>query len=279
MQHRGRHARFMQQRDAAGGDQRRGFRRLGHHRIAGGQRGRRSGPRKSPAENSTGLMQAKTPRPCSDSSLVSPVGPGRRAAPRSASRACRPRSSGRSPPPRALRRSHRAGSCRPRGPAERGIPARRALQQIGRRARGSSARAARPLNSRPAARAAAASKALAISPGDASRLWPTTSRRSAGFVIVSVSSAAVGSRRAAGAARAARRISSSTAGLPRSTPRELRRSAYSMSGTGTRGCAKAVSRSRSAIGSRTISATGTCSSMKRLTKEVLAPFSSRRRTR
>jgi hypothetical protein len=68
-------------------------------------------------------------------------------------------------------------------------------------------------------------------------------------------------------------------GSPKSTPLELRRSEYSAAGSGKRACANDSNRSSSEMGSRTMSATGTCSSMKRLTKEVFAPFSSRRRTK
>ena len=73
-----------------------------------------------------------------------------------------------------------------------------------------------------------------------------------------------------------------TSGWSRATPRLFIRSGSKISGgRGSRGGALRLSRSASmtARGSRTISSMGAAASASRLTNEVLAPFSSRRRTR
>ena len=74
MQHVGRQAGGVEQPHRLGGDQRRLLGGLGDHGIARRQRrgdlAGEDGEREIP-----GLMQAKTPRPCSSSALVSPTGP------------------------------------------------------------------------------------------------------------------------------------------------------------------------------------------------------------
>ncbi len=84
MQHVRRYARLQQQAHGLRRHERCLLGRLGDHRVAGGQC-RGNLPAKMASGKFQGLMQANTPRPCSDSSLLSPVGPGMRTgAPKSA---------------------------------------------------------------------------------------------------------------------------------------------------------------------------------------------------
>ena len=232
-------------------------------------------------------MQAKTPRPRNARRFDSPVGPGSSfGLPKSSSaragvvaqevhgfahlgNGVRHGLAGL-----RARRSRRTAPCRARA---------------GRQHRAASAPAWRlardPI---PAARPPPASIARLASAASASAASPITPveirGRAAGAALALLLAASHDPDARAGRLRAPRRQSaaSSRCSPPsgRLTPDEFLRSAPKrLRGAGMRGCGPLPARSTSATGSPTTSSTGSDSSTMRFTKEVLAPFSSRRRTR
>ena len=232
-------------------------------------------------------MQANTPRPRSHSRFDSPVGPGIGCGLAESLPPPAPRSSAGSRPPRALRRSS-PGTVLPAS----------ATQMATKRAVSRSRRSAA---SRSMPRARRRRHAVPVGLGVRRQLDRLGGERGVGVGGLADDAVEV-CRRAAGAALAIpllpaddrardKRLARAPRGRrprggaarrrpARLMPAEFARSAPNRPrGSGMRGCGPQPASSTSATGSPTTSSTGSDSSTMRFTNEVLAPFSSRRRTR
>ncbi len=232
-----RHPSLVQQLDETRGNQRRGFRRLRHDGIAGRQRGRdlagenRQGkiPRTDAGEHAAAVQRQ----------LVQFAGGtrqtlGRRELGARSNRVIAAEVHGLA----NLRDGVRYALARLTHQEFMKIRAAR-FEQVGRLVEQARARLAPHCRFHAGCAAAPASKAFTISSGTASRVLPTTSRRSAGLVTGCVapgSNTPLTMGPAVGLAGRRADISlrsvSICGGLPKSTPRELRRSAYRASGYG-----------------------------------------------
>ena len=268
LQRLARHAGLVQERHGQRGDQRRLLGRLGDHRIAGGQRRR---------DLAGEDRQREVPRADAGDHAQRPMRVVRQSRRRS------PRSSAGSRPLRAPRRWH----CRSDLPASRTIgpssgSSRASIRSAARRRRRGARR--RRLLPRPGACAAGridqvgrrlddrADDVAAIGRiGDRLRLARRAVRRPA-----------AARRRSAAPACSVAASAASTCSLARSRPREFARARRT--GRAAARCADAARRPAAAPAParpdrRAASSSGTSGSAIRLTNEVLAPFSSRRRTR
>ena len=245
-------------------------------------------PMKMASGKFQGLMQAKTPRPCSSVRLRSPVGPGRRCGGCEVARAHGWRSSGRNPPPRAPRpRASRI--VLPASAHSSAISVRQlCLQQIGRPLQAGGALCRRRAHPSPAPRAPASDR-------------PLRRRRPVGLDHRADDGAdgrreqdrpafAALARRRRRAARRASRCQPACS-CCRRAPRVGARSAEidaarnwplgaeEVRGRGMRGWAGLSRRPPRRPDRRRSPRSARASSTMRLTNEVLAPFSSSRRTR
>ncbi len=196
-------------------------------------------------------------------------------------RAPAPRSSAGSPPPPAPRRSRWTATCRPRARSARAgrhprfqqvRGAEQARRPLGRRRAGHGAAAAAPPAPRPPRRASAPTT------------WPTTSRWSAGLRtgcglpgLPPRLPHAIAPARPAGRREARQRLL--VAEVEPGGVRALRPEQVARQGMRSMRRPDRLRRATAATGSATRSSTDTAGSWMRLTKDELAPFSSRRRTR